>query len=106
MLRKDELKPQSINPVGLTKSKWLLSMQDIDDGRYKFTLPELNGGFSQGVFEVCKEVSCEGIYSVKWLKQPLYSSDGTQCILGEFSNLDDVKPSAYITLVRARSFPE
>jgi hypothetical protein len=106
MLRKDDLKPQSINPQGLTKSKWLLSMLDTGAGKYEFTLPELDRAFSQGIFEICKEISCEGIYSVKWFKQPLYSADGTQCILGEFSNLDDVKPSAYIALVRARSFPE
>jgi hypothetical protein len=106
MLRKDDLKPQVIKPRGLTESKWLLSMQDTGGDKYEFTLPELGGSFSQGVFDICKEVSCAGQYSIRWLKEPSYSADGTQCILGEFSNLGDLKPSAYIALVRARSLPE
>jgi len=59
----------------------------------------------QGDFELCKEISCSGQCSVHWLKKPTYSADGTQRRIGEFSNLEDEKTSAYIALVRVRNKP-
>jgi hypothetical protein len=99
------VKPQGTNPQGLTTATWLLSMRDKGHDVYEFTLPERNGAFSQGDFELCKEVACAGQYSLKWLKQPLYSADGTQCLLAEFSNLGDEGSTAYIALIRVHNKP-
>jgi hypothetical protein len=105
ILKPDELKSKGSQPLGLTRPTYLFSMREKESGVYEFTLPERSGAFSQGDFELCKETSCEGQYGVKWLKQPAYSADGNQCVLAEFSNLSDAKPSAFIALVRARSRP-
>jgi hypothetical protein len=105
ILKPEQLKKSSTHPKGLTKPSYLFSMREKSSGIYEFTLPELNGAFSQGDFELCKETSCEGQYGIKWLKEPLYSAEGDQCVFGEFSNLSDSTPSAYFVLVRARSRP-
>jgi hypothetical protein len=105
MLPRSEVKVHGTKPKGLTPSMGLLSMRDVGNDVYEFTLPERGGAYSQGNFEVCKEISCSGQYCIHWLKRPLYSGDGTQCLLGEFSNLEDEKPSAYIALVRVRNKP-
>jgi len=103
VLPREEARPRGANPKGLTRRTALLSLREKEDGVYEFTLPESKGAYSQGDFELCKEISCAGQYDIRWLKQPAYSSDGTQCILGEFSNLGDAQPSAYVALVRVRS---
>jgi hypothetical protein len=105
VLPRGEVKPRSTKSEGLTTGTGLLSMRDTGNDVYEFTLPERGGAYSQGNFELCKEISCSGQYSVHWLKRPSYSADGTQCLLGEFSNLEDEKPSAYIALVRVRNKP-
>jgi len=105
VLPRGEVKPHSTKSKGLTTGTGLLSMRDTGNDRYEFTLPERGGAYSQGNFELCKEISCSGQYSVNWLKRPLYSADGTQCLLAEFSNSEDEKPSAYIALVRVRNKP-
>ena len=105
LLPRGDVKAHSTQPEGLTKSTGLLSMRDVGHDVYEFTLPERGGAYSQGDFELCKEISCSGQYSVHWLKRPMYSADGTQCLLGEFSNLEDEKPSAYVALVRVRNKP-
>jgi hypothetical protein len=105
VLKRDEVKPRGASPKGLTNRAGLLSMRETRDGVYEFTLPDRNGAYSQGDFDLCKEVSCSGQYSIAWLKHPVYSADGTQCLLGEFSNLGDEQPSAYIALVRVSSRP-
>jgi hypothetical protein len=103
VLKPDQLKRTGIQPKGLSAPTALLSLQERANGVYQFTLPERRGAFSQGEFELCKVVSCEGQWSVKWLKTPRYSVDGSQCILAEFTNLSDQKPSALIALVKTRS---
>jgi hypothetical protein len=105
LLPRGDVKADGTQPKDLTKSTGLLSMRDAGHDVYEFTLPERGGAYSQGDFELCKEISCSGQYSVHWLKRPIYSADGTQCLLGEFSNLEDEKPSAYIALVRVRNKP-
>lgn len=105
VLPRGDVKARGSQPKGLTKSAGLLSMRDVGHDVYEFTLPERGGAYSQGDFELCKETPCSGQYSVHWLKRPTYSTDGTQCLLGEFSNLEDEKPSAYIALVRVRNKP-
>jgi hypothetical protein len=105
LLPRGEVKLRGNQPKGLTKGMGLLSMRDMGHGVYEFTLPERGGAYSQGDFELCKEVSCSGQYSVDWMKRPIYSADGRQCLLAEFSNLDGEKPSAYIALVRMRNKP-
>jgi hypothetical protein len=105
VLPRGDVKAHSAQPKGLTKSTGLLSMRDVGHDVYEFTLPERGGAYSQGDFELCKETSCSGQYSVHWLKRPTYSADGTQCLLGEFSNLEDEKPSAYVALIRVRNKP-
>jgi hypothetical protein len=105
MLPRDEAKPRGAHPKGLTEITGLLSMRDTGHDVYEFTLPERGGAYSQGDFELCKEISCSGQYSIHWLKRPVYSADGTQCLLGEFSNLGDETPSAYLALIRVRNKP-
>src|SRR5215472_7812340 len=105
VLPRSDVKLHGTKPKGLTPSTGLLSMRDMGNDVYEFTLPERGGAYSQGNFELCKEISCSGQYSVNWLKRPLYSADGTQCLLGEFTNLEHEKPSAYIALVRVRNKP-
>ena len=105
LLPRGDVKSDSTQPKGLTKSTGLLSMRDVGHDVYEFTLPERGGAYSQGDFELCKEISCSGQYSVHWLKKPTYSADGTQCLPGEFSNFVDEKPSAYIALVRVPNKP-
>jgi len=104
-LKREEAKPRGANPIGLTKRTGLLSMREKGDGVYEFTLPERDGAYSQGDFDLCKQLSCSEQYSVKWFKYPIYSSDGTQCLLGEFSNIGDEHPTAYIALVRTTTKP-
>jgi len=105
LLPRGDVKTHGTQPKGLTKSTGLLSMREVGHDMYQFTLPERGGAYSQGDFELCKEISCFGQYSVHWLKRPIYSADGTQCLLGEFSNSEDEKPSAYVALVRVRNKP-
>lgn len=105
VLKHTEVKPRGLNPVALTVRTGLFSMRDKGHDVYEFTLPEKSGAFSQGDFDLCEETSCAGQYSLKWLKHPAYSSDGTQCLLAEFSNLDDHDGMKYIALVIARSRP-
>ena len=105
MLPREQAKVRGKQPKGLTNITGLLSMRDTGHDVYEFTLPERGGAYSQGDFEFCKEVSCSGQYSIRWLKQPVYSADGMQCLLGEFSNIDDEKPSAYVALIRVRNKP-
>lgn len=105
ILPRNEVKVHGAKPKGLTPSLGLLSMRDLGNHVYEFTLPERGGAYSQGNFEMCEEISCSGQYSIRWLKRPLYSADGTQCLLGELSNLEDETPSAYIALVRIRNKP-
>jgi hypothetical protein len=88
---------------GLWAGIGLLALRDIGNDVYEFTLPEHSGAFSQGKFELCKQVECAGQYSLKWLKSPRYSLDGTQCLLAEFEKLGEDSPSAYIALHRTRS---
>jgi hypothetical protein len=99
-----DLRPAGTNPPNLTKYTGLLSMRRTGGDKYEFTLPDRGGSYSQGDFDVCKETACDGQYSIKWLKQPTYSADGTQCVLGEFSNefADQAAPS-FIVLVRVRN---
>jgi len=80
-------------------------MQETRSGVYQFNLPERRGAYSQGEFELCKEIPCEGQWSIKWLERPSYSADGSQCVLAEFTNLSDEKPSAVIALVNVRNKP-
>ena len=105
ILPRKEAKARGMHPKGLTEITGLLSMRDIGHDVYEFTLPERGRAYSQGDFELCKETSCSGQYSVHWLKRPVYSADGTQCLLGEFSNMGEEKPSAYIALIRVRNKP-
>jgi len=105
VLRSDQLKAPGLHPLGLTAPAELLAFRDKGEGLYEFTLPEKGGHFSQGDFDLCKQISCEAQYSLKWLRKPRYSIDGNQCVLAEFANLSDLKPSAFIVLVRARSSP-
>ena len=105
MLPRDESKPRGTHPKGLTEITGLLSMRDTGHDVYEFTLPERGGAYSQGDFKLCEEVNCSGQYSIRWLKRPVYSTDGTQCLLGEFSNSDDEKPTAYVALIRVRNKP-
>ena len=105
VLRPNQLKVTGTRPKGLTAPTELLAFRDKGESLYEFTLPEKGGAFSQGDFDLCKQISCEGQYSLKWLRKPRYSIDGNQCVLAEFANLSDVKPSAFIVLVRARSSP-
>ncbi len=102
------LKKQDVRPPGQPKSGFsvgtgLLALRDTGEDVYEFTLPEHDGAFSQGKFELCKHIECSGQYSLKWLKTPRYSNDGNQCLLAEFGNLGEDAPSAYIALVRTRS---
>jgi hypothetical protein len=106
-LKPSEILPRSHKPKGLSTKTHLLAMQMGDrDGVFKFTLPQ-HQGFSQGNFELCKEVSCDGQLSFKWLKTPRCSVDGSQCILIEYYQFGQKRPSAYIALVRVGelSFP-
>ena len=105
VLKREDVKHQGPQPKGLTVSTALLSMQETRSGVYQFNLPERGGASSQGEFELCKEISCEGQWSIKWLKRPSYSADGSQCVLAEFTNLSDEKPSAVIALVSVRNKP-
>jgi hypothetical protein len=105
VLPRGDVKTHGTQAKGLTKRTGLLSMRDVGHDVYEFTLPERGGAYSQGNFELCKETSCSGQYSVHWLKRPTYSADGTQCLLAEFSNLEEKKPLAYIALVRVRNKP-
>ena len=100
MLPRSEVTVHGTKPKGLTPSMGLLSMRDVGNDVYEFTTPERRGAYSQGNFEVCKEISCSGQYSIHWLKRPSYSGDGTQCLLGEFSNMEGRKT---IGLYRPRS---
>jgi len=106
ILKPDELKPRGGTPKGLTTRTDLLSLRDLGNDVYEFTLPQRDGAYSQGNFELCKEHSCSGQYEILWLKQPEYSTDGSQCLLGKLSNFEDEHPSAYIALVRVNSTPE
>lgn len=105
VLPRDQVKVSGAEPKGLTKLNGLLSLRDMGHDVYEFTLPERNGAYSQGEFELCREISCSGQYSIHWLKRPIYSADGTQCLLGKFSNLGDAEPTAYIALVRVGNKP-
>jgi hypothetical protein len=105
VLKREELKSRGTRPKGLTIQTGLLSMREKADGVYEFMLPERSGAYSQGDFELCKETHCADQYSLRWLKRPVYSADGTQCLLGELSNLGDERPSAYIALVRVYNKP-
>jgi hypothetical protein len=105
VVKHTQVRPQGRNPTALTTRTGLFSMRDKGGDVYEFTLPERSGAFSQGDFNLCKETTCGGQYSVKWLKHPVYSADGTQCLLAQFSNLNDQDGSSYIALVVARSRP-
>jgi hypothetical protein len=50
VLKREDVKRQSLNPEGLTVSAALLSMQETQNGIYKFNLPERGGASSQGDF--------------------------------------------------------
>lgn len=105
VLKREDVKRPGPQPKGLTVSTALLSMQETRSGVYQFTLPERGGASSQGEFDLCKEISCEGQWSITWRKRPSYSADGDQCVLAEFTNLSDEKPSAVIALVRVKNKP-
>lgn len=107
VLKPAQLRPQSAAPRGLTTATFLFAMREDEGGAYEFTLPESNGGFSQGKFELCKQVDCSGAYAVNWLKQPRYSEDGSQCVVAEYYFFDEKQPSAYVVLVKANppTFP-
>src|ERR1700680_1012714 len=80
VVKRQELKPPGSQPKGLTLSTSLLAMRDKGNDVFEFTLPETGGAYSQGEFELCKEVNCAAQYSLRWLKHPIYSADGTQCV--------------------------
>lgn len=103
VLKKQDVRPPGQPKTGFTVGTGLLALRDIGEGVYEFTLPEHDGAFSQGKFEMCKHIECAGQYSLKWLKTPRYSDDGDQCLLAEFENLGEDATSAYIALVRTRS---
>jgi hypothetical protein len=105
VLKSDDVKRTGPQPRGLTTSTGLLSLREGANGVYQFTLPERGGASSQGEFDLCKSISCEGQWSIRWLETPWYSMDGSQCILAQFSNLSDSKPSAVIALVKVRNKP-
>jgi hypothetical protein len=105
VVKRQELKPRGSQPKGLTPSTSLLAMRDKGNDVYEFTLPEAGGAYSQGEFELCKEADCAGQYSLRWLKHPIYSADGSQCVLADFSNLGEQEPSAYVALVRVNNKP-
>jgi hypothetical protein len=105
VLKRDQVKPKGTNPATLTERTGLLSLREKGNDSYEFTLPEKNGAYSQGDFDLCRETACAGQYSLKWLKHPVYSIDGTQCLLAEFSNLGDEEVTGYLALVVARSRP-
>ena len=105
VLKQSEVKPLGKPDRPGSPGLGLIALRDIGNDVYEFTLPERGGAFSQGKFELCKEIECAGQYSTRWLKLPKYSFDGTQCLLAEFENLGEDGPSAYIALVRVRSHP-
>jgi hypothetical protein len=104
MLRKTQLLPSGPKPLGLTKYTGLLSFRDVGDRVYEFTLPERQGRYSQGKFDICKGIECGGQTSIHWLKQPRYSANGSQCVLAEFTSDIGDKPDAYLTLVSTKSY--
>ena len=103
VLKKQDVRPPGQPKSGFTVGTGLLAFRDTGEDVYEFTLPEHDGAFTQGKFDLCKHTDCAGQYSLKWLKTPRYSNDGDQCLLAEFENLGEDAPSAYIALVRTRS---
>jgi hypothetical protein len=99
VLKSKEVKTYKTRSVGLTTKVGLLAFRETEkEGAYQFTLPEANGGFSQGKLDICKEIECGGQHEIEWFKAPRYSADGTQCLLAKISVLESGE-IAYLALV-------